>query len=681
MLSKSENNEVVQDMMLLYELSLQTGKTLHFYENLNNFIKLFIHRKSISNVSVWMKASSIKETSLIQLDEDIDNQSWINILNFPYQENNNVDTLKVNHLLGFQNVGDIYSLTIDKNYTIHNSINIKEGTYLFHKLDKFGIIQYHSNIKNDPRLSPYSIKKMSVVFKHFKNSIIASLNQLKLEKAIELSNQKSKEIVMLSKFALENPYPVMRFDSEGELIFHNKPSESILTHFIELKWAYATMFKKTLDTNEMKVYEQVIHGKHYSFTVRPIQEFNYVNIYGMDISHRKKVEQKLKDEKDKAERLANIKMEFLSTMSHEIRTPMNSIIGSINLLFDSDLNDYQDKKLHMMQFAANNLLRLINEILDFNKLEANKVHLETIRFSIPETLDNLLSMHVDNAEKKNITLQLQLEKVPVDFVVGDPTRLSQILLNLISNAIKFTEKGGVEIKVRSTFNNKTTVVYEFEIVDSGIGISQEKIDTIFEAFTQEDSSTTRRFGGSGLGLSITKKLIDLLEGSLEVKSEIGKGTSFIARVPYQIADNQEKKSKKKRKQIVLDHQKDLKDINVLLVDDNEFNILIATEFLNRWQANIITARNGEEAINAIKENKEAIQLVLMDLQMPVLNGFEATKLIRSFDGDYYKKLPIIALTADVTSDDIHGIENKGFNDFTSKPFDPEKLLQKLLHYL
>ncbi|ANQ49164.1 response regulator [Flammeovirga sp. MY04] len=640
-----------------------------------------MHRKSISNASLWIKGNTILETNLIETEDTSIANEWINILSFPTKEGHETETSLVNHYLSHQTADDIFTIEIAEDYNIEGNTKIASGTHLFHCLDNFGVIHYHSSTLKDDRLNALSIKKLNVVFKHFKNSIIASLNQLKLEKEIAISKEKTREIDMISKFALQNPYPVMRFDSEGELIFGNDASQFILPHFEELKWAYATMFKKTLALNEMKVYEQVIHNKHYAFTVRPIQQYNYVNVYGMDISSRKIVEQKLKDEKEKAERLANIKMEFLSTMSHEIRTPMNSIIGSINLLFDSHLNDYQHKKLNMMQFAADNLLRLINEILDFNKLEANKVNLEKIRFSLTETLENVFAMHIDNAEKKNITFELELEKIPVEYVVGDPTRLSQILLNLISNAIKFTDKGGVKVNVQSTFKNDYSIVYEFKVIDTGIGISKEKINNIFQAFTQEDTSTTRRFGGTGLGLSISKKLVNLLEGSLDVESEIGKGTSFIAKIPYQISPNQKKEEKKKRRQVNIDPQQDLRNVDVLLVDDNEFNVLIATEFLSRWHANIITARNGQEAIDQLKSNNESIKIILMDLQMPVMDGFEATKMIRSFEKDYYKNLPIIALTADVTSDDIHGIENKGFNDFASKPFDPEKLLKKLLQYI
>ncbi|NLR90764.1 ATP-binding protein [Flammeovirga agarivorans] len=680
MLSTNQNNDVLQDMMLLYELSLQTGRTLDFHENIDNFIKLLLHRKSLTSASLWLKASTIKRSSLTLLPIKTHDADWIRMINYPIKEIHKQQTALVEHFLSYSSDEDIYSFVVEKPYVIHETINIKEGTYFFYRLDNFGFIKLYSSIPNDEKINKKAVKKLRVVFDHFKNSIIASLNQLKLEIEIDKSKSMSNEVLMTAKFPQQNPYPVLRFTKDVELLYFNAPAERIKGHFLDLKWAYATMFSKTLNTNEMKVYEQVIDGKFYSFTVKPIPEYGYVNIYGMDITSRKSIEYKLKEEKDKAEKLARVKMEFLSTMSHEIRTPMNSIIGSLNLLKDTTLDDYQSKKLKMMRFAADNLLRLINEILDFNKLEANKVSLERIRFPLIETMENLFAMHTDNAEDKNISLNLNLEKVPVNYIIGDPTRLSQILLNLISNAIKFTDKGGVDITVTSTFKNKKSVVYQFSVKDSGIGISQDRIDNIFEAFTQEDSSTTRKFGGTGLGLSITKKLVDLLEGSLEVDSNVGEGTNFIVTLPYEIAANQNDEEEDWN-QGEITRIENLNGVSVLLVDDNDFNILIASEFLKRWDATLYVAKNGEEALDQLKRTKQQIDIVLMDLQMPVMDGFEATKIIRSFEEDYYQELPIIALTADVASEEVFSLDQKGFDDFASKPFEPDSLLQKLIKHI
>ncbi|AZQ62684.1 response regulator [Flammeovirga pectinis] len=679
MLSQNSKNDVLQDMILLYELALQTGKTIDFKQNIENFLKLLISRKSLSSANIWLKGLTIKEASISLLPSYIEADDWVRTIQFPIKDINKKQTEFVEHFINRAQGEEVKSFSVKQEYLINNTNTVKEGTYLLYQLDNFGCMMLYSCVIDDTRIGDRATKKLRVVFDRFKVSVIASLNQLKLENEVNKTKAMSDEIMMLSKFPLQSPYPVLRFTDNVELLFLNSAAEKIADHFKELQWVYSKMFSESLSTNSIKVYEQVIEGRYYTLTVKPIPEYGYVNIYGMDITIRKSIENKLKEEKEKAEKLAEVKMEFLSTMSHEIRTPMNSIIGSINLLIDTALDTYQSKKLEMMRFAADNLLRLINEILDFNKLEAHKVNLEKIRFSLPETLENIFSMHSDNAEQKNIAFDLIFNKTPINFIIGDPTRLSQILLNLLSNAIKFTEKGGVELSVQSTFNNQKTIVYQFIIKDSGIGISDDRISAIFEAFTQADNSTTRKFGGTGLGLSITKKLVDLLEGSMEVNSKVGKGTEFIVTIPFDIAADQESITKKKAE--LNEISGNLKDKKVLLVDDNEFNILIAKEFLGRWEAETIVAKNGQEAIEALTTGALDFDIILMDLQMPIMDGFEATLLLRNMQSEYFQNIPIIALTADVASDEIRNLKRKGFNDFASKPFDPDILLQKLLQLI
>lgn len=540
-----------------------------------------------------------------------------------------------------------------------------EITLLFKKKDIGGII---INFNESSILGVKNIDCLIPLFDQIINKYCRVTNNF----------DSTNKIIAGSRISIQNPYPTLRFSKDGDLLFSNEAAIPIKDHFDELKWVYQSMFDECIKRNESKKYEQVINNNHYSITITPVPGQLFVNVYAMDISSRKNIEIKLKEEKEKAEKIAQLKMEFLSTMSHEIRTPMNSIIGSINLLIGTQLDPYQEKKLSMMRFAADNLLRLINEILDLNKLEANKVSLEKIRFSLPETMEHLFSMYADKAEEKNIGYQLDVNKLPISFVIGDPTRLSQILLNLLSNAIKFTQKGAVSLKVKSTFQNNDTIVYQFTIQDSGIGISKDRINSIFEAFTQAEASTTRKFGGTGLGLSITKKLVDLLEGQLLVDSKEGEGTSFSIKLPFTISKDQ---SIEKKKENIIKIDGNLKGKKVLLVDDNEFNIIIASEFLKRWEADISIAKNGQEAIDKVFSKNSKFDIILMDLQMPVMDGFEATAQIRHKTDKYFQNIPIIALTADVTSEEVDEIIKKGFNDLASKPFDPEKLLGNLLQLI
>ncbi|WP_052444133.1 ATP-binding protein [Flammeovirga sp. OC4] len=630
-----------QDAQTSVFLSSKIGEGQNFKESLDLFFDAYSTILNPFNVSIFFK----KEEHHVEL-----NPPFIRNLGLAYIYTNH--TYYPPHVYLIENF-----LKLDQVYHIFEK---GDKSFYISKLEEQGILVIQSEKTN---FGFDNINGFNTIINLLSKCVI---NSLKLERLKTFST---------SKHNTQSPYPTFRFDKEANILFLNHSAKKIIAHFEELKWVYADMFKECLSAYQTKEYEQIILGTPYSITIKPIPDQDVVYVYAIDISTRKNIENKLKEEKEKAEKSAQQKMEFLSTMSHEIRTPMNSIIGSINLLIDTQLNPYQSKKLEMMRFAADNLLRLINEILDFNKLEANKVSLEKIRFSIPDTMEHLFMMYALQAENKNIGYQLKASTLPVNFVMGDPTRLSQILLNLISNAIKFTEEGAVSFDVECTYQDEKSIVYQFIIKDSGIGISQDRIDSIFEAFTQADTSTTRKFGGTGLGLNITKKIVDLLDGQLILESKEGEGSTFKVSLPFTIAENQEADKKKDNFQIV---EGNLKGKKVLLVDDNEFNILIASEFLNRWEAEYITAKNGEDAIIKLHEEDKTVDIILMDLQMPVMNGYEATKIIREKRDDYYQDLPIVALSADVASENITEIERKGFNGFASKPFDPETLLTKLL---
>lgn len=392
--------------------------------------------------------------------------------------------------------------------------------------------------------------------------------------------------------------------------------------------------------------------------------------------------------KEEAERSSKAKAEFLSVMSHEIRTPMHGVIGMIDLLLLGNPSPEQTEQLNILRFSANNLLMLLNDILDFNKIESGRIELEMVEFNLKETIKNLKFGFETQAKQKNIQFTLNWDDSIPALVIGDPTRFSQVLINLIGNAIKFTQEGEVVISVKNLALTPEKVDLLFKIQDSGIGIPEEKFGHIFEVFSQASSDTTRKYGGTGLGLSITRKLLELMGSTIHVASEIGKGSVFSFEIQFERYQKESKSTLSSESKLPNNeflpaspksHDssnksvefKSLKGIKILLVEDNPINIRVASQLLKYWDIELDVAEDGRKALELFEPKK--YNLILMDLHLPEIDGFEATKRIRKIDPD----IPIIALTAAAMIEEKEKVFAVGMNDFITKPFKLQDLYQKI----
>ena len=409
---------------------------------------------------------------------------------------------------------------------------------------------------------------------------------------------------------------------------------------------------------------------------KPIQ---YIAIRA-DITEKKKVEEDLIAAKKIAENSVKIKDEFLRNMSHEIRTPMNSIIGFTDLLLETNLNSEQNEFLGRIKKSSSTLLVLTNDILDSSKLESGKLIFESIDFDLIELIDQVIKMIEHKAKKKGIELSLFIDSKCPRYINGDPTRLNQVLLNLINNSVKFTEEGEVNIYVKPKIENDDSINIIFKIEDTGIGMSEKAQKIIFERFTQARSDTTRKYGGSGLGLAIVKMIVDQRKGEIHLESTLGKGTTFTIMIPFNKCI-QEQVSGDRNSLLGTEDNKpkifSLKHLKILLVEDNLMNQALAKSRMKSWHCNIDIADNGKIALKQLEHTM--YDLILMDIQMPEMDGYETTKRIRKLKPPICN-IPIIAMTADASSNDEEKSLKTGMNDYISKPFNPESLYNKIIYH-
>ena len=402
-------------------------------------------------------------------------------------------------------------------------------------------------------------------------------------------------------------------------------------------------------------------------------------IHAKNITESKKTHQMLQLAKEQAEEASKAKEQFLSTMSHEIRTPMNAILGTTHLLIQENPRPEQMDHLKLLRFSGENLLGLINDILDFNKIEAGKIELEQIDFNLKELLLNIKNSLAPKAKEKGIDLLLSYEEDLPQIFVGDSLRLSQVLNNLVSNALKFTSSGFILIDVSCRQQEGNEYVLNFRVKDTGIGVSIEYQGLIFESFAQASRDVSRKYGGTGLGLAITKSLLQLMGAEIAIDSEVGKGSTFYFDLRLRKGDELLQLNQSSHFQPPIREQHLLpKNIHILVAEDNKANQLIIRRFLEKWGIKVTFAENGYEVLEKLKE--KSYHLILMDLQMPELDGYQTSRIIRETDDEYYRQIPIVALTASALLDVQYKVKKMGMDDFVTKPFNPEVLYAKIAFY-
>ncbi len=488
---------------------------------------------------------------------------------------------------------------------------------------------------------------------------------------------------------------LLEVDMEGKIVYANKSfckmsgfrkqdiygkvAENLFTHEDNrdlVRQKTDSRSKGVLDAYELEVTNHQGQKRWWMISGAPVynQEGTQIGSTGihLDITEQKQLEFNLRDAKQHAEDTAKAKEIFLANMSHEIRTPMNAILGLGNQLIKTKLNRQQTSYLGAINTAAENLLVIINDILDFSKIESGKFTLESINFSLHEVLQQLASILSGKAEEKELVFSLKIDPAVSPYLVGDPYRLNQVLINLIGNSIKFTNKGSIILSCQVIENQEKQQTIEITVQDTGIGIDKQYLKNIFRKFSQESPEIARKFGGTGLGLTISKQLIDLMGGNIIIDSNKNIGTKITIRLNFPIGQETIPES-------ISEDENDfskLKGLNILLVEDNKVNRLIANAILTKVGIKVTEANNGEIALNLLRINH--FDLVLMDMQMPVLDGISATQILRK---EISKTIPVIALTAHALKSEESRCIEAGMNDFISKPFTEQKLLQTILKYV
>lgn len=522
------------------------------------------------------------------------------------------------------------------------------------------------------------------------DKLIHELRELVQQKELESQKiiEKSSEEIKMFYDSISNSNGIIEIDVSGKIINSNQLIVELLgvSSNILINQPISTFFD--LELNEATISRLLDTKNHIlKFNKNPDSDkwiqANFIKIENIeggieklilvcqDITNRIHGQQELENAKNVSDYLNKQKDQFIATVSHEIRTPINAILGFTDVLLEIEDDVNKVDYLSSVKTAGLGLLHIVNDILDISKIEAGMLQIDETPFQLNEVVNNVISTLKLKASEKNIKLLYAIDSDVNNNLIGDKNRLNQILINIVGNAIKFTEKGKVELRISNQKTESNTIFIEFSIIDTGIGINQEKLQSIFDRFSQAEVSTSRKFGGTGLGLSISKELIDMQKGSILVQSTENLGTTFTFVIPYTInLSTTHFLDDKKEVELFASFSK-----NILLCEDNELNQKLITTIFEKTNHKIYIANNGVEALELLK-NKD-FDIILMDLQMPKMDGYETTTIIRN---ELHLTIPIIALTANSLIYEKERCMNMGMNDYLSKPFSKKDLFELLNKY-
>lgn len=529
-----------------------------------------------------------------------------------------------------------------------------------------------------------------IIWDNEKNKTLA----LELEKAEEKRRHQQQ---LLQSVIDNNPNIIYVKDLEGKYLLMNRKlkemvdispdmdvstisEEDVFKYNRNSLENYRRLHRLIIESKQTMAFEETFSYKgteKYFYIMKfPVLDENGNTIYvcgvSVDITELKKAQLEMIDAREEALQAKEAQENFLANMSHEIRTPMNGVMGMSNLLLDTSLNDAQKEYVQSIKESAENLLSIINDLLDFSKIKSGKFHIDVNDFNIADTVRKAIYPLQVKAQEKDLALNCLIDTGVPEVVTGDALRLQQMIINLAANAVKFTSEGAITVKLYPIEQNDNDVLLGIDVADTGIGLPADKLDKVFELYTQVDKNTSRIYGGTGLGLAIVKQLAELQNGTVSVKSEYGKGSVFTLQIPYKI-----KQQAVKKVEISSAAQQTglLQGVKVLVAEDNLINQKVVLYTLKKQGADVIMTCNGKEAVETLTTDK--CDIVLMDLQMPEMDGYQATTYIRN---QLKLDIPIIAMTADAMKGESDKCIDAGMQDYISKPFEPKELFEKILAF-